>query len=73
KKEKEKSKHKDKIMDNADTDFYSKSMDLSTKDFTMSDEFDDAKTPFIVKLLIVIIVIALIAAAGFYIYIHYFK
>ena len=73
KKEKEKSKHKDKIMDNADTDFYSKSMDLSTKDFTMSDEFDDAKTPFIVKLLIVIIVIALIAAAGFYIYMHYFK
>ena len=70
-----KSKKKDNdIMANVDNDFYTKSMDLSDKDFAMSDEFDDEEgLPIIMKILIVLIILAGIAAAGYYLYMNYFK
>ena len=61
------------IMKKADTDFYTRSMDLSDKDFTMSDEFDDKPMPVLLKVLIILVVIAILVAGGFYIYVHYFK
>ncbi len=49
-------------------DFYTRSMDLSTKDFDMSDEFLDKGLPKPVIALIVIIILAILAVAGYYIY-----
>lgn len=59
---------KESILDKADTDFYTRSMDLSDKDFDMSDDFKDTGIPFIVKLLIFILIIALIAIVAYFIY-----
>ena len=72
-KDKKKSKKKeDPMMANMDNDFYTKSMDLSDKDFAMSDDFDEEGMPIILKVIIVFIVLIGIAAAGYYLYIHYF-
>ena len=51
-----------------DPDFYTRSMDLSDKDFETSLDFQEKGMPFIVKLLIFILIIAVIAAAGYFIY-----
>ena len=51
-----------------DTDFYTRSMDLSDKDFETSLDFQEKGMPFIVKFLIFILIVAVIAAAGFFIY-----
>lgn len=62
------------IMEEADNSFYTKSMDLSDKDFAMSDEFDDDEgMPIILKILVFIIILVGIAAGAFYLYIHYFQ
>lgn len=61
------------IMKKADTDFYTRSMDLSDKDFSMADDFDDKPMPVVLKVLIVLVVLAIVVAGGFYIYMHYFK
>ncbi len=72
-KAKKKSKKKeDPLMANMDNDFYTKSMDLSDKDFAMSDDFDEEGMPIILKVIIVFIILIGIAAAGYYLYIHYF-
>lgn len=52
----------------ADTDFYTRSMDLSDKDFDMSDEFKEKKLPIGVKILIFILIVALISVAAYFIY-----
>ena len=52
----------------ADTDFYTRSMDLSDKDFEMSDEFKEKSLPIGVKILIFILIVALIIIAGYFIY-----
>ena len=64
----------DDFMKKADTDFYTRSMDLSDKDFSMADDFDDKQSmPVVLKILIILVVLAIIVAGGFYIYMHYFK
>ena len=55
------------IMDKADKDFYTRSMDLSEEDF-MSEEFKDDKLPLWVKLLILILMIAIAVVAGYFIH-----
>lgn len=51
-----------------DPDFYTRSMDLSDKDFDMDSDFDDKKLPIIVKLLIAILIIAILVVASYFIY-----
>lgn len=51
----------------ADTDFYTRSMDLSEKDFNFNDD-NGKKMPFILKLFLTLIIIAIIAVATYYIY-----
>lgn len=56
------------IMDESDTDFYTRSMDLSDKDFEMDDEFKEKSMPVALKIALIILIIAVIAVAGFFIY-----
>lgn len=65
-KEKNKKTKEEGIMKDADKDFYTRSMDLSDEDF-LSDDFKEAKLPLWVKLLILILMIAIAAVAGYYI------
>ena len=58
---------KNDIMKNADNDFYTRSMDLSEEDF-MSEEFQDDKLPLWVKILIIILMLAIAAVAGYFIH-----
>ena len=51
-----------------DTEFYTRSMDLSEKDFDLSDEFKEKSLPFIVKFFIVIIFLVLIGLTGYFLY-----
>ena len=60
------------IMDGSDTDFYTRSMDLSDKDFEMDDEFKEKKLPLVVKIILIILIIAVIAVAGYFIYRNFF-
>ena len=56
------------IMKNADSDFYTRSMDLSDKDFEFGDEFGEGKMPIVVKIFLILIILAALAVTGFYIY-----
>ena len=51
-----------------DNDFYTKSMDLSDKDFNISDEFKEKPLPIGVKLLIFLVIISVLALTAFFIY-----
>ena len=65
---KEKNKEENNnIMEKADKDFYTRSMDLSEEDF-MTEEFKDDKLPLWVKLLILILMIAIAVVAGYFIH-----
>ena len=48
--------------------FYTKSLDLSDEEIEMSDDFKEKKLPLGVKILIFLIVVAIIAATGYFIY-----
>lgn len=50
-------------------EFYTKSVDLSDEDIEMSDDFKEKKLPVGVKILIFIVVLAIIIATGYFIYI----
>ena len=50
-----------------DQSFYTKSMDLSDKDFDFGD-VEEKKVPLAVKILLIIILIALIAVGAYFIY-----
>lgn len=54
--------------DARDTDFYTRSMDLSDKDFELGSDFNDKKLPVLVKIIIAILVIAILAVAAYFIY-----
>ena len=56
------------IMKEKDEDFYTRSMDLSDKDFEMSDDFKEKKLPVGVVILIVLLILAVLAVAGYFIY-----
>ena len=51
-----------------DNDFYTKSMDLSTKDLEMADDFEEKGLPTIVKVLIAFLIISIIAVAAYFVY-----
>lgn len=51
-----------------DPDFYTRSMDLSDKDFDLSEEFKNKPMPIILKILIILLILAVIAVAGYFIY-----
>ena len=55
-------------MAQSDTDFYTRSMDLSAEDFEMDDEFKEKKLPLPIKIILIILVLAVLAVAGFFIY-----
>ena len=55
------------VLKDMDNSFYTKSMDLSDKDFDFSD-VEDKKVPIIVKILLILILIAVIAATAYYLY-----
>lgn len=65
-------KESSSIMDESDTDFYTRSMDLSDKDFEMDDEFKEKKLPVAVKIILIILIIAVIAIAGYFVYKNFF-
>ena len=53
---------------NVDKEFYSKSMDLSTSDLEMADDFKEKGLPVIVKLLLVLLILSSIAVGVYFIY-----
>lgn len=53
-----------------DDSFYTKSMDLSDNDFEMAEDFQDKGLPTIVKVLIVLLIIAIVVVAGYFIYLR---
>ena len=57
------------IMKDLDKSFYTKSMELSDKDFFSGDsEDDEKKIPVVVKVLLILILIALIAVSIYFVY-----
>ena len=60
------------IMDESDTDFYTRSMDLSDKDFDFDDEFQEKKMPIAIKIILILLVIAVLAVAGYFVYKNFF-
>lgn len=54
-------------LQNADSDFYTRSMDLSEHDLSFKDEFSDKKLPIIVKLILFIVILFIIAVAAYFI------
>ena len=61
-----------KIMAQADTDFYSRSMDLSDKDFDIDTEFQEASMPIIAKIIIILLVLVALAAVGYFVWKRFF-
>lgn len=55
------------IMKDADDDFYTRSMDLSDKDFDIDDEFVEKSIPVFVKVLIILIILAVVGVAVYFI------
>lgn len=49
-------------------EFYTKSVDLSDEDIDMSDDFKEKKLPLGIKILIFLVIVAIIAATGYFIY-----
>lgn len=56
------------IMKDSDTDFYTRSMDLSDKDFEMDQDFKEKKLPLPLKIILIIIILAILAVAGYFVY-----
>lgn len=54
--------------ENKDNDFYTRSMDLSDKDFNFNEDFKDKQLPLIVKILIFLLVIAVVAVTVYFIH-----
>ena len=57
----------------ADSDFYTRSMDLSNKDFELSDDFKEKTLPLPVKIILVLLVLVCLVAAAYFIWQTYFK
>lgn len=61
-------KNENKTMDNADEEFYTRSMDLSDQDFELEEEFKDKKLPLGMKILIFLIILIILAAVFFFLW-----
>ena len=66
--EQEKKEETDEKTEEKDLDFYTRSMDLSEKDFNLSDDFKEKPLPIGIKILIAIIILAVVAITGYFIY-----
>lgn len=55
-------------LEGADSDFYTRSMDLSDKDFEMDDEFKEKKVPIFVKIILILVLFAIIGLAIYFIW-----
>ena len=66
--EKTNDKNKQKIDTVKDSDFYTRSMDLSDKDFEMSDDFKEDKVPLGLKIIIFILVVIIVGIAAYIIH-----
>ena len=64
----EKTENKQKIDKVKDPDFYTRSMDLSDKDFEMSDDFKEDKVPLGLKIIIFILIIIIVGIAAYIIH-----
>ena len=51
-----------------DPDFYTRSMDLSDKDFELSDDFKEDKVPTPLKIVIVLLILVIIGIVGYILY-----
>lgn len=58
----------DKKNSDADVDFYTKSMDLSDKDFEASLDFEEEKMPIVLKVIIIIVILISVATAAYFIW-----
>ena len=65
---KDQKREKNSVMASSDTDFYTRSMDLSEEDFELDEEFKEKKLPLAIKIILIILVLAIIAIAGYFIY-----
>lgn len=65
---KEAEKEENTPLPGKDPDFYTRSMDLSDKDFDFEEEFKDKPISVFLKILLVILILAVIAVAGYFIY-----
>ena len=68
KEQEEKEDNDKKKNPNVDTEFYTRSMDLSEEDFDMDNEFADKSLPLFLKIFILILILAVIAVAAYFIY-----
>ncbi len=59
---------KQKIDEKKDPDFYTRSMDLSDKDFEMSDDFKEDKVPLGLKIVIFILIVIIVGIVAFIIH-----
>lgn len=58
----------DDIMKDLDKSFYTKSMDLSDKDFDFDDNYEEEKSiPLVIKIILIIILCAIVAIGAYYI------
>ncbi len=69
---KEKEEKRPEALKDADTEFYTRSMDLSDKDFDLEDEFKEKKIPIGIKIFLIIIIIAIVAVSAYFIYQKFF-
>ena len=69
--QKEEPEEKNKLT-GADTDFYTRSMDLSDQDFEMDTDFQEKKMPIALKIFLIILIIAVLAVAGYFIWENFF-
>lgn len=69
----EEKEEKEEKLTGADTDFYTRSMDLSDKDFELDDEFKEKSLPVPVKIILILLVVLSIAAAIYFVWLTYFK
>ena len=51
-----------------DPDFYTRSMDLSDKDFDLEEEFKEKPVSVFLKIILILLILAVLAVAGYFIY-----
>ena len=69
--DKEEEKEEEKKEENeSDTDFYSKSTELTDNDFELSDEFKEKDLPLPLKVFIFFLVIVIVGVAGYFIFLR---
>lgn len=68
KEKEEQEESNNQIMKDADEEFYTRSMDLSDQDFELDEEFKEKKMPLGIKILIILIILIVLGAVGFFIW-----